>query len=108
MKKAVQSSGSTQNTRLTNLGVAIATRRRQRTGEERLTGTRRTVEQHTTRRNDAKLLKEFGVKERKGNHLLELIDVVIKTSNTVKRDVDVNTERISISGGYKVSRSIKQ
>jgi len=40
-----------------------------------LTGTRRPVEQDTTRRSYAELLEQIRVEKRKRYHLLELVDV---------------------------------
>jgi len=61
------------------------------------------MEEHTARGNNAELLEQLGVEKRQCDHLLELVDVVVQSSNSVKGDIHVDAEGIRIGRSYRVS-----
>ena len=43
-----------------------------------------------------KLEKELRVEQRKRDHLLQLVNVILKSTNTLEGDIRINTKRVSI------------
>lgn len=89
---------------LTDLPPIRTATRRKSSRQQRLTSSRRSMEQYTSRRSDCETFKDFWVEEGKRNHLLELLNVRTQSSNRIERDRRWYTEWISISESYRSSR----
>ena len=65
-------------------------------GDQRLSSSRRSNEQNTSRRLDRKLLKHFRIEQREQNHLLEGVHVVFETSHAVPGNRGIHSHRRGI------------
>lgn len=54
------------------------------------------MKEDATRRSDVEPLKDFGVEEGEGDHLLELLDVRAEPADRVERDGRGDAERVRI------------
>lgn len=77
-KSAVQVASKTDETnssRLTDLGPSGTAAGSESSSDERLSGSWRSVEEHTSRRGDLEAEEELGVEKRERDHLFELLNV---------------------------------
>lgn len=89
-------SSKTRSRVRTDLATFTAAARGERARQQRLSGTRRTVEEHTAGRRNFEAFKHFRVQERQGDHLLELLDVRAETADRIERDIRRDAKRISV------------
>jgi hypothetical protein len=60
------------------------------------------MKENAARWRDVELGKELGIQKRKLNHLLELVDVTLETSDLTEVDIQVNTKRVGIGESLSI------